>query len=252
MIGRDRPPLKRCLRALVSGQLANALVPIRAGEVLSLALLKVEGGALVPSGAALAAAKALDAVVLAVLAVAVLGATVGDRARLVFVSAALILIAGVVVALLRPSWRQRLASLPGAKKLQLPALLEMAGCLRSLRSLLVVVGTSATVWLAGSAANGLVLLAAGVALDFRLVAGMLVAGYVVGVVPAPPGRIGVFEAGMVAVLTSSGVSLGQAIAASVMLHVCQLCELGLLLGLSMLPLRWPLWFLRASTAQNVS
>ena len=234
LIGYGRPDLARCLRALVSGQLANALAPVRGGEVLSVGLLKVEGGPLLAGGVALAGSKALDAPVLALFAAWLIGSAAWDRSRLGLIAALTLVLIGAGLALLRPSWRERLTSRPLVRKLHLAELLKVAGSLREPRVLLAVAGSLAVVWLAGLAANGAVLLAAGAAPDLRLMAGILVAGYVTGLLPAPPGRIGTFEAGVVAALTAGGVALPRALQAAVALHLCQWCELGLLLGGSVL------------------
>jgi len=238
LMGARRPDFARCLRALVAGQLANALIPLRAGEVVSVGLLKVEGGPLLAGGAALAGSKALDALVLAAFAAWLIGDAALDRSRPVLILAAALLLAGAAAAILKPEWRRRLGSLPVARKLHVPALLEVTQALREPRILAVVAGSVAIVWLAGLAANGLVLLGAGVSPSLPMMAGMLVAGYLTGVLPALPGRLGTFEAGIVLALTSVGVGVPQALAAAVMLHVCQWCELGLLLAASLAWSRW--------------
>jgi uncharacterized membrane protein YbhN (UPF0104 family) len=71
-----------------------------------------------------------------------------------------------------------------------------------------------------------------------LAARVLVAGYLIGLLPAPPGRLGVFETGVTVALTSAGVGLPEALTAAVMLHVCQLAELALLMTTSLAVRRW--------------
>src|SRR5262245_16557611 len=76
LFGGFAPSYPRCLRALVAGQLTNALSPVRAGEAVRLGLIAVQGGHLVPATVALAAAKAIDTLALGAIAAIVLGAAV--------------------------------------------------------------------------------------------------------------------------------------------------------------------------------
>jgi uncharacterized membrane protein YbhN (UPF0104 family) len=46
--------------------------------------------------------------------------------------------------------------------------------------------------------------------------------------PAPPGRLGVFEGAVAAALVAGGMDLSTAIAVAVVLHALQLLEVGLL------------------------
>src|SRR5919197_6377007 len=73
LFGLHRPPFARCLRALVAGQLTNALSPVRAGEAVRLGLLTAEGASLVPAAGAMAGAKAIDTISLAAIAAALVG-----------------------------------------------------------------------------------------------------------------------------------------------------------------------------------
>jgi uncharacterized membrane protein YbhN (UPF0104 family) len=93
------------------------------------------------------------------------------------------------------------------------------------------------------AANWLILLAVGTPPSADLAARVIVVGYLAGFLPAPPGRLGVYEAGVVAALSSGGLPLGEAVTAAIALHICQLAELGILLVLSLaITGRWrPLW-----------
>jgi uncharacterized membrane protein YbhN (UPF0104 family) len=236
LFGRHRPPFTRALRAEVAGQLANALAPVRAGEVLRLGLVRAEGSRLVPATAAVLTAKAIDAVCLAAIGVAVAGELVFGQAvwagaAVVAVGIGLVALGSRLHGLLERSghriWATRLASL-----------LDVAVDLRSEHTWLIVAGTTAVVWSAGLAANLVVLVALGLTPTLDLAARMLIAGYLVGFLPAPPARIGVFEAGVAVALTSGGAALPEAIAAGVMLHVCQLAELGLLMIFGLVERRW--------------
>jgi uncharacterized membrane protein YbhN (UPF0104 family) len=57
---------------------------------------------------------------------------------------------------------------------------------------------------------------------------MLASGYVAGLLPAPPGRLGVFEGAVAAALVTGGMNLTLAIAVAVVLHALQLLEIGVL------------------------
>ncbi len=202
LMGAARPDYPRCLRALVAGQLTNALLPLRAGDVVSVGLVKAEGGPLLAGTAALAAIKALDTLCLAGLAAAFLGTALLRQTRLGLGLLAAVLICGLALA-------------------------------RDWRVLVSLVVTSGAVWTVGLAANWLVLLATGIPPSLDLVVRLLLAGYIVGLLPAPPVRAGVFEAGIAAVLNPAGVSLTQSLTAGVILHIAQLAELALLLLVSL-------------------
>lgn len=238
LMGAGRLDFAQSMRALVAGQLTNALVPLHAGEVVSVGLLKAEGGPLVAGSAALAATKALDALTLAAIAAAVLGAEVLRHANAALLGALAVLLALIALAVFRGPAGRKLHSGAVARKLHLAELLDVAAGVRDARVVAVLAGASAAVWIAGLAANWLVLLAVGVAPSLELAARMLVAGYVVGLLPAPPARLGVFEGAIAAALIPTGVGLGQAVTAAVALHACQLAELGLLLGASFGWARW--------------
>ncbi len=238
LCGEHRPPYHLSLRAVVAGQLTNALVPLRAGDAVRLAWLKAEGGAFVPAAASFVGAKAIDAVCLAAIALAVMGSAVLARPSLGLVLGAGVVVAGAVLAAVGPRVRPLVAGLPYAGALRLSTLLEVAAALRDPRVLLTVLVATSVVWGAGLLANVVVLTAVGVPPTFDLAARVLVAGYLVGLVPAPPARLGVFETGVSLALTSAGVDLSTAVTAAVTLHLCQLAELGLLFGASLLVRKW--------------
>jgi uncharacterized membrane protein YbhN (UPF0104 family) len=233
LFGPDAPSYARCLRALIAGQLTNALSPLRAGEAVRLGLITAEGGRLVPAAAALAAAKAIDTLALAAIAAAVLGGAVLGERQWTLAAALIVLAAGALLLVGGPRLRVWLLERPLARRLRLTSIVDVAETLRRPRALAVVGGATAVVWLAGMAANWLVLLAVGTPPTVDLAARVIVVGYLAGLLPAPPGRLGVYEAGVAAALASGGVPLGEAVAAGVALHVCQLAELGILLALSL-------------------
>jgi uncharacterized membrane protein YbhN (UPF0104 family) len=240
LFGPRRPAYPRFLRALVVGQITNALAPLRAGDVVRVSVLAVQGEPLALTAVSVAGVKAIDAVTLAAVAIALVGVAV-----LPLVSWSLA--AGVAIGCGAAAVAWRAKSVRGwievhARKWQpwLASVVNAADALKDPRTMAVILGTSAIVWGAGLLANGALLAAAGVSPNLELAARMLVAGYLVGLAPAPPARVGVFEAGIAVALTSAGVPLAQAILVGVALHVCQLAELGLLLAASFLVPRWSL------------
>jgi len=95
-------------------------------------------------------------------------------------------------------------------------------------TLAIVVATSAFAWVVGGMANVAVLAAVGAPLSIDTAGRILASGYVAGLLPAPPGRLGVFEGAVAAALVAGGMDLSTAIAVAVVLHALQLLEVGLL------------------------
>lgn len=228
LFGQGQPSFGVCLRALVAGQIANHLSPVRAGEAVRLGVLAAQGGPLVQGTAALAAAKALDAVCLAAIAGVVLGSAALRHGRLGLMAGALVAVGTVGLAVGAPRLRGRLERSALAKRFRLDSLILVGQGLRAPRVLAVVAATTALVWLFGLAANWAAIEAVGATATLDMAARVIVVGYLAGMLPAPPGRIGVYEAGVVAALTSAGMPLADAAAVGITLHVCQLVELGML------------------------
>ncbi|HEX2033391.1 MAG TPA: lysylphosphatidylglycerol synthase domain-containing protein [Chloroflexota bacterium] len=245
LFGLRRPPYAACLRAVVAGQLTNALSPLRAGEAVRLGVLAAQGGAMVPAAGAMAGAKAIDTLCLAAIAVAVVGRSVLEHPGWGMIGGLAVAALGVVLIACGRTLRGMLDTYWLSRKLRLSALIDVAQALRDPRVLAVVVSATAVVWAAGLAANGVVLAAVGIPPTLDLMARVLVAGYIVGLVPAPPARLGVFETGVTVALSSAGVPLAEAITAAVALHVCQLAELGILMAAGLLVRRWS-WATRSA------
>ncbi|TAK22410.1 MAG: flippase-like domain-containing protein [Chloroflexota bacterium] len=226
-LGDAAPSWIVCLRALLIGQAVNALLPIRGGEAARLAIISAAGAPPAVGIASIAAVKAIDAICLATIAVAVVGTVViGERIATIGAS---VLAIGVFAALAVGGDRARalIRRVPLVGRLGIDRIVEMTGSMRGVRLAVILVATIA-VWLAGASANALVLAASGIAPSVGLSAAMLVGAYVSGILPAPPGRLGVFEAGIVAPLVAGGVDPGDALRASLTLHACLLVELGFL------------------------
>lgn len=259
LFGHQRPTYLVCLRALVSGQVTNALSPVRAGEAVRLGVLAAQGGAVVQGAAALAGVKAIDTICLAAIAIAVAGTGVLEQPSWAFVGGAVVLAGGVVVAFSGSRLRDVLQRNRIARKLRLASLVDVAQAVRDPAILFHVLLTTAAVWLVGLAANGVILASVGVMPSLDLMARIIVAGYLVSLLPSLPAQIGTFEAAVTAALVSADVPLNSAIAASVSLHVCQMIKLLVLFAVStVLTLRstqstsaspaLPLWLLRPDKA----
>jgi hypothetical protein len=225
LYGALQPSYRRVLQAQVVGQATNTLVPLRLGEVL-----RVSWAAPTPSGVArgtagLVLTKAVDAIVLAGLIAWAFGGSLLAQAQLL---PAVLL--GVLVALaLGLVQRYRHVGGGGLSALR-PLLAGAARYARELHAgtLAIVLATSIFAWVMGGVANLAVLGAVGAPATVDNAVRILASGYVAGLLPAPPGRLGVFEGAVAAALVAGGMDLTQAIGVAVVLHVLQLAEVGLL------------------------
>jgi hypothetical protein len=231
------------LRALVAGQITNALAPIRAGEAVRVGVLAAHGDPLALTVASVAGVKVVDAIGLAVIAILLVGAAVPPAVGLIMASGVAIALGTAGLACRAQQVRGWLLARAGFGRSSLAALVSLAESLKDRRTLLAILATSLVVWGAGVLANGAVLAAAGLSPRLDLAARMLVAGYLVGLAPAPPLRLGVFEAGIVVVLSPMGIPVPDAILVGLTLHACLLAELGLLLVASFVVV--PRWSWRA-------
>ena len=234
LFGVHRPSYAVALRALVAGQVTNALSPVRAGDAVRLGVLSAQGGALVPGAAALAGAKAIDAVCLAAIAFATAGATVFSRRNVGLLLGVLVIVAGICVALWGQGLRERLDGNRITRKLRLSALVDVAQTLRDPNAFATVALATLVVWLAGMLANVCILAAVGIVPDATLASRMIVAAYLVGLVPSPPAQVGTIETAITAALATAGVPLTPALAASVTFHIGHFVKLALLSGLATL------------------
>jgi glycosyltransferase 2 family protein len=225
LYGQLRPSYRRVLQAQVVGQAANTLVPLRLGEVL-----RVSWAAPTPSGVArgtagLVLTKAVDAVVLAGLIAWVFGGSLLAQAQLMpAVGLGLLVAVGLGLA-------QRYRHIGGGGLGAIrPLLSGAARYARELHAgtLAIVVTTSAFGWIVGGVANLAVLAAVGAPPSIDAAGRILASGYVAGLLPAPPGRLGVFEGAVAAALVAGGMDLSMAVAVAVVLHALQLLEVGLL------------------------
>lgn len=234
LFGVHRPSYAVALRALVAGQVTNALSPVRAGDAVRLGVLSAQGGALVPGAASLAGAKAIDTLCLGAIAFAVAGASVFAQRSVGFAAGAVVIAAGAALAVWGGRLRAPLERNRITRKFRLAALVDVSQALRDPSVLMVCGATTTAVWASGLAANALVLAAAGSPSTLDLAARVIVAGYLVNLLPSPPVQLGTFEAAVTVALTTAGIPVETALLASVTLHVLQLVKLAVLFGGSLL------------------
>jgi uncharacterized membrane protein YbhN (UPF0104 family) len=225
LYGEVRPAYQRVLQAQVLGQAANALVPLRLGDVLRVSWAVPSPSGVARGTAALVLTKAVDAVILAGVIAWVFGPSLLAQAQLVPV-----VVLGLVVAI-GLGLAQRYRSIGGGGLGAVRPLL--AGAARyaqelHLATLAMVLATSAFAWIVGWLANLVVLAAVAAPPSPDFGGRILASAYVAGLLPAPPGRVGVFEGAVAAALVGGGMDLSLAIAAAVVLHVLQLLEVALL------------------------
>ncbi len=225
LYGRSRPSFRRVLQALILGQAANTLIPLRLGDAVRVGWAAPTPGGVARGTAGLVLSKAIDAVVLVSLIAWVFGASLVTQVQLL----PLIALGLLVAIVLGVAQRARLAGWQHGSSV--PALLAGIGrYARELRpsSVGIVLLTSAFAWIVGGIANLAVLAAVGGPPTVDFGARILGSAYVAGLLPAPPGRWGVFEGTVAAALVAGGMDLPLAIAAAVVLHILQLIEIGLL------------------------
>jgi uncharacterized membrane protein YbhN (UPF0104 family) len=204
---------------LFSARLMNALLPLRAGDVWRVASAAGQEGQTLPrAGGALLVEKLLDGTGLVLLGTGLLTQITALRAPLegqlsaqLLVVAALGIGLGLATALWRWQVRRRGLLLPRVGRTTAAA----AGAL-----------TFASLGL-GVLVNLAVLQALGLGPDLTLGLVILLSGYALGLAPAGPGQLGVFELGITAPLVALGVPSGPALAVAVALHLVLLSAFGL-------------------------
>ncbi len=226
-LGPGAPGLPHCLRALVAGQLTNALLPLRAGDAVRIGIIVWSGSPLTVATVSIAAAKAIDALCLAGIALLIVGV---EFAGLRWIPPVLAVCGLVAIVWVRrePAVAQRLIDrVPLLRKVRIA---ELAVVLASIgpRQIAVALTMTVIVWTCGTMTNLAVLAAAGIAPTIDLAARMLVGVYLAGLAPAPPARVVVFEGVVAGALMTAQVEPTAAAFAGLLLHGALLVELGAL------------------------
>jgi len=229
--GLQRPGISSLTRSLLVGQMANALLPARLGDVLRAHVLGTEqetSRALVLG--TIAAEKAFDILGLLVCA----GLTVAWTALPTWLYIPLIVLAGTGLALfsLALAWPERtilawterwaaIRSWKGGMWLAARSRAVLAGLatVRQPRRTIEACSWSAVVWVSATATNYLLFLAYG----FHLSVGaalLLLVSLTIGIVPpSSPAKLGVFHSIAVFTLAVFGVERSSGLAYAVALHL---------------------------------
>jgi uncharacterized membrane protein YbhN (UPF0104 family) len=216
LLGLGVEQLPRLLALVLSGNLMNALAPLRAGDLWRvLAVARAGQRGLVPSGATVALEKGLDGVGLVTIGLLGIG-SLGDGRWWPLLGGGLLVALGLLAVGLRrgDTWPRRLEGWAAElRHLRQPNVVAAA-------VILTVAGLGL-----GLAANLLVLQAIGLPSSLQIAALMLVGGYAGGLLPAAPGQLGIFELAVAAPLLASGLSVSAAVAAALALHLVILSTL---------------------------
>lgn len=245
LLGMAPRLLPRMLALMFHARLLNALVPLRAGDVWRVALAsRIEERPVIAAGASVVAEKVLDGAALgATTAFLVWTFGTGERgiggleapslsgARfastwLPWALVALCLAAGVALALGSIWSESGQRAIHAAGRAGVRAVKDCLVALRGWRLFGAAALTAGGLGL-GLLVNLTVLEALG--LWGGLIPGLiiLVSGYAVGLVPAGPGQLGVYELAVAAPLMAAGFPPASSIAAAVALHLVLLTALGL-------------------------
>jgi len=235
-----RPGWARVARAFGFGQLANACLPGRAGDVVKVvAISKDEGGAAAAAHARPAPAtstadatgvmladKALDLTTLGALvfvfAPALLVGLLAGAAHAAPIAGATVLVAAVVGFALHRWWPSAFAKLRRGAKATSAAL---RGLLTPSR-LATGMTLGCTAWLAEAGSMMILGSPMGVHLSLaQAIMGLLVLNLGIAV-PVSPGNVGAYEAATVVGLAPFGVPAAQALALGALHHVVQLATCG--------------------------
>jgi uncharacterized protein (TIRG00374 family) len=228
-----RPRTKTALRALLIGELFNAVLPLRAGELARVVAIHREARTSRPEAlGTILVERLLDVLVLFALLLAVVPFVpeitwLGVAVTIPAVVAAAVL-AGIVVLrryrarplefLLRP-----LRWLPGFSPTRASAaaesLLRGLRGLRDVRTGLVTVGLTSAGWLAVALSFWLAIRGLDLELGFDAAILVVVATTFSLIIPALPAQLGVFEAATLVSLKPFGVDESPALACAVVLHV---------------------------------
>ncbi len=219
----------RLLRALMIGQLGNALLPVRLGDVARIAAVSAaERGTAGPVLMTVVVEKAVDSLMLLAVLLGLFPfvalAPRPSYARLLLSVAALLLLGALTVLAMQEPARQRLLHLarraPGARYLE--RAVEVIGGLRALReprAQLRLWGVSLAIWLLAGLVNHLGFRA--VHLDVPLAAAYLLAVAEISGnnVAYAPGGVGVYHSICILTLALFGVRAERALSAAIVLHL---------------------------------
>lgn len=222
---RTGVPVGRSAAVFTSG-LLMVVTPAKVGEVWkAFALQETDQVPLPRSIGAIALERITD--LLAIAALALLGAATLGLAPWVAALALLVFLAGILILRWRRPWLALLTWLearrPGTKAVAfLHALYLDTASLLSLGTLAVGGALALVAWALEGLALWVILGALGVVVDPVWAVGVFAAGSIAGGLSVLPGGVGTAEAGMVALLVAGGVASATAFAATLLVRVLTL------------------------------
>ncbi len=226
---------------LIITQMINVTIPIRVAEIVRLALMKQSGQPAAITLSTIVIEKALDLVAVGLIAVSLMLMAVAPTWLQQWSTSVLLLgltiVVGLVLAWALRGWMEQVLArvlalggwLPAAWQRKLlrvtHTMLQGLHALTDLRSLSRVLFWTTVVWLLST----LAILALFVAFDLNLsvtavVVMMLAIGFS-GVIPSPPGMVGVMQGISVVVLGEYGVSQSVALGFGIVLNVVTVAPL---------------------------
>jgi len=246
----QRPAVLLLARALLVGQMANALLPARAGDIARAYLAGIEDDTYAATAlGTIAVEKAFDVLFLLLTGALAAGMTSlpawADWTLLALSGAGLVVFLGGLAWTTEPilAWGQRwLARHPGQIGDWLLGLLRRFGLgLRSLRDLRVVLfasAWSALVWTLAAGTNFLLFRAFGLPFSFGAALFLLMVLHVGIAPPSSPGKLGVFHALVVLSLEFLGVERSLGLAYGALLHAIVYLPQIVLGAISFVHVRW--------------
>jgi uncharacterized protein (TIRG00374 family) len=236
--------------ALMVTQMLNALIPIRIGEVVRIALMKQSGQSGATTLSTIATEKVMDLIAAGMLAVAVVTWTVAPDWLQNWAATTLVLgLAAIGGLALVWHLRNRIEEIAKTMLMRWGYLPESwtSQLLRVLRTFLTAFGVLTTLniavrvvlwtglsWLASLFSLGAMFAAFGLQLPWAAVVVLVLSMSFSNLVPSPPALVGIMQALVVAILGAYGVSQPTALGLGLVLNVTAVAPLILLgsLGLS--------------------
>jgi uncharacterized membrane protein YbhN (UPF0104 family) len=216
LLGTGATSLPGLLSVMLTARLLNALVPLRAGDVWRVtAAIRVQERPLVAAGGAVVGEKLLDGIALGTISM-LLFWSAGPATPLILLLAAAML-GGAAAATIAPRH--------GRVRIWLRQQVAAVAHLRDWRVLAIALVLTALHLALGLAVNLTVLHALDIPIHVLAGLVMLVAGYAVGLAPAGPAQVGVFELAVAAALTTVGFAYPAAVTAALVLHLVLLAAL---------------------------
>jgi uncharacterized protein (TIRG00374 family) len=228
-----RPPARAASRALLIGELFNAVLPLRAGELVRIVALHNEARTSRPEALGTAFVERLLDVLVLLLLLLVVFPFVPEVSWLGVAVAILAAVGVAAIAAVVALWRfgvrpigfllRPLSWIPGFSPDRTSAaaesLLRGLQGLRDLRTGLLAVALTAAGWLTVALAFWLAIRGLDLGLGYEAAVLVVVATTFALVIPSLPASVGVFEAATLVSLDPFGIDSSRALSGAVVLHV---------------------------------